>query len=64
MAASDEPAVLASSSAEPGVFEVRPGIAEIDSYEMLFYGHYPKYCERAANACLTGVKPRPQPSTN
>ena len=45
-------ASASAGASEAGFFEVRPGIAEIDSYEMLFYGHYPKYCERAANACL------------
>ena len=31
---------------------LRLGIAEIDSYNMLFYGHYLRHSERAANSCL------------
>lgn len=33
--------------------KVNVGICEIDSYDMLFYSHYPRYNERAANQCLT-----------
>ena len=31
---------------------VEIGIADIDSYSMLFYGHYLRFNERAANLCL------------
>lgn len=34
------------------VFRLSLGIGDIDSYAMLFYGHYPRYCERAATASL------------
>ena len=27
-------------------------IGDVDSYDMLFYAHYLRFCERAANACL------------
>ena len=35
------------------MFRVQCGIADIDSYSMLFYGNYMRYNERAANACLS-----------
>lgn len=35
------------------MLRLRLGIAEIDSYNMLFYGHYLRYNERAANSCLS-----------
>ena len=34
------------------MMRLRLGIAEIDSYNMLFYGHYLRHSERAANSCL------------
>jgi len=33
-------------------YRVQIGIADIDSYSIMFYAHYLRYCERAANACL------------
>ena len=39
--------------ADPKMLRVRLGIAEIDSYNMLFYSHYLRYNERAANTCLS-----------
>ena len=35
------------------MLRVRLGISEIDSYNMLFYSHYLRYNERAANSCLS-----------
>ena len=35
------------------MLRVRLGISEIDSYSMLFYSHYLRYNERAANFCLS-----------
>ena len=35
------------------MLRVRLGISEIDSYNMLFYSHYLRYNERAANTCLS-----------
>lgn len=32
-------------------YHVSLGIGDIDSYNILFYAHYLRYCERAANAC-------------
>jgi len=39
--------------ADPKMLRVRLGISEIDSYNMLFYSHYLRYNERAANSCLS-----------
>lgn len=45
----DSPSNTAQQSAE---MPVEVAIADIDSYSMLFYGHYLRYNERAANRCL------------
>ena len=44
-----EPGVAGAAS---GVFPLRFGIGDVDSYGMLFYGHYARFSERAANACM------------
>ena len=49
--ASEIALLLLAAMSEAG-FVVDVGIADIDSYAMLFYGNYFKYNERAANALL------------
>ena len=46
------PAPAPAASRMAAVFRLSLGIGDIDSYAMLFYGHYPRYCERAATASL------------
>ena len=44
---------LAVAPMSHAMLRVRLGISEIDSYNMLFYSHYLRYNERAANSCLS-----------